>query len=103
MAYKVQTDHMGPWNEIVEPFIVPTPKPYIIDLCHHLNDKEQTIAQLLQQVELLREFMTALGISESEGRKLGLTLNGVTSQQLHNMAMTEGKYTLAALILDNRF
>lgn len=103
MAYRVETDEHGPWQDITEPFIVPTPAPYIIDLAHHRSDKGQTIARLTEQVELLREFMTALGISEFEGRKAGLTLNGSTSELLYNKAMDKCKFDLARKIMNNRF
>jgi len=103
MAYKVQTDHMGPWNEIREPFIVPTPTPYIIDLSNHPNDKEERIAEITRHVGLLRGFMAELGISEAEGRQLALTLNSATTDLLYRRAIGTGVYGLAARIMDNPF
>ena len=102
MTYRVETDEHGPWQDIDEPFIVPTPSPYIIDLAHHPTDKGQMIARLLYQVQCLREFMAALGITEQEGRNLGLTLDGKTWELLYNRALRERQFVLAAQIMNAR-
>jgi len=93
---------MGTWEEMKVPFIVPTPKPYIVDLTTLYDqgaefpfadvDKENKIkARLLQQVQVLRSVMQELGIEEAEAHEIGLTLNIHSAEELIRRAFEQDK------------
>jgi hypothetical protein len=78
---------------ILEPFIVPVPKAYIVDLAE-FDDSEATKQCLLASVQRLREVMVELDIDEATGYIMGLTLNMDSAERLARIAWNQGKVKL---------
>lgn len=66
--YRVVEVEGGREAAIVEPFIVPTPKAYVVDLAHYKSPEEKMAVarRLLAQAEGLCEVLRILGISYQE-------------------------------------
>jgi hypothetical protein len=86
--------HKGTFEVIQEPFIVATPRPYVVDLSRHIDGQARsaTMERLCSDVQVLREVMAALGIGEWEARQEGYTLNVHTHQKLYRRASAAGRY-----------
>lgn len=92
------------FGEIKEPFIVPTPRPYVVDLRRCVNDKARQayITRLLAHVQELRDIMAELGINETEAYEIGLTLNVHSGELLAQRAWNQGKNKLAVRLWAER-
>jgi len=86
---------LGMNSQIKIPYLVRTPRPYVICLRDFRNDieRKERIKQLEAKVENLRGIMIGLGITEEEGGILGLSLNGNTRNRLMDIAW--GQYSYA--------
>ncbi|WP_298435032.1 hypothetical protein [Ottowia sp.] len=99
IEYRVQISKRGEaLRDIREPFIVPTPVPYVVDLAHHRSavGKEAMQASLIESCQALLDTLSMLGISLKAARAEEYTLNRLTRDRLlciaidqHNTAATE--------------
>lgn len=92
VQYKVQeSTYGGNFREIAEPFIVPTPQPYVVSLTHHRDEaaKEAAKQRLLESCQLLHEILTLLGIPLKEAYAANYTLNLDTRDRLLAIAWAQ--------------
>lgn len=70
-----------------KPFVVPTPRPYVVDLRHFgPSEKEQGLAKaaLLDRVDALYKLLHLLNIDLRTAYKKEYTLNRTTHDDLHS-------------------
>jgi len=112
MAYLIQTNEMGTWQNVKVPFIVPTPKAYIVDLTDlyeqgmqfpfaDVEKETEKREELLGKVQKLRSIMARLDIGELEGYELDLTLNIHTREYLRRRAWEQGQDDVASELMGN--
>lgn len=90
--YQVQVStHGGNFQPISEPFFVPTPVPYVVDLGHWGTPAKKAAAadKLIAACQLLYEVLGLLGISLMDARSTGLTLNVDTRDKLMSIAFAQ--------------
>lgn len=87
----------------VEPFIVPTPKAYVVDLAHYKSPEEKAavVRHLLGQAEGLSNILRILGISYPEAFEREYSLNLTTREALYRLSLSnsEARKALEALNL----
>ena len=90
------------FGQMKNPFIVPTPDPYIVDLAH-AKDPEKAVADLTEHVGVLRKVLAMLDISEQEARQRHYTLNTHTYDELYYRAMTARNHEVCMFLQANRW
>jgi len=88
------------FGKIKEPFIVPAPDPYIIDLDGYDNP-DDVIRSLTEKVVILRQAMALLDISELEARQQHYTLNSHTWSELYYRAMHANNHEACMFLQDH--
>lgn len=81
-------------REIAEPFIVPTPRAYVVDLSHYASPekKVETTKRLLKKVEGLIAVLQMLGISYQVAFEKNYTLNLRSREALSSLALSARNY-----------
>jgi len=83
------------WYEIKEPYLVNTPKPYVIDVSTYTkSERAKKIKRLNAETKLLKSIIKALGISERQATLKGYTLNRHTSEELYSIALHKEMYDI---------
>jgi hypothetical protein len=101
--YKIYDVGYGRRDLMKQPFIVATPKAYIIDLASFPETEEETKEGMLKDVDFLRDILRLLGISETEAYKKDYTLNKRTGEELAHIAHMQGKTAAWQLINGHRW
>lgn len=84
------------WYDIEEPYLVNTPKPYVIDVSDYTKSEKIKIKRRLDaDTKTLKSIIKALGISERQAINKGYTLNYNTWESLYHLALHRRKYDVA--------
>lgn len=105
--YRVQVRRhgSGPFDAINEPFIVPTPRPYVVDMATYRDPAAKVAAQasLLEAVEHLNECLRLLGIPLTEAAAEDYTLNIITRNKLIDRAHATGNMAASDKISERKW
>ena len=90
------------WHDVLLPYIVQTPEPYIVDLANYktAQDKETVISKLNKSVQKLEGILNELGISKDDARENKYTLNKKTEWKLYSIAIDK-RNTKACKMINN--
>ena len=84
------------WYRIEEPYLVNTPKPYVIDVSDYTkSEKIKFKKRLNANTKTLKSVIKALGISEGQAINKEYTLNYRTWESLYRIALNRRKYDVA--------
>lgn len=84
------------WYGIEEPYLVNTPKPYVIDVSNYTkSEKIKFKKRLNADTKTLKSVIKAIGISERQAINEGYTLNYNTWESLYRIALHRRKYDVA--------
>lgn len=90
-------------EELREPFIVPTPRAYVVDLYGYPSTvRELKVEQLLEKVQFLRAVLTRLGIGEVEAYEQEYSLNKTSWEKLYGLAMRKQDRETARMMRERR-
>lgn len=88
-------------EKITDPFIVPTPSPYVVDLgSYTIEERAKRVESLLESVQFLREILVELGIKEHEAYAKGYSLNIRTWDLLYSRVLEHKSHVLARKMLE---
>jgi len=100
---KIYDFRMNREGELIKkPFIVATPRPYVIDL-EGASDELGLKISLMRDVEFLRDIIKRLIITEVVAYEMKLTLNIDTGEKLRGIAYSRGDKDAIRMIDEHKW